>query len=111
MASLQLSNYDQAISAMTRVLNIVTNDPNARFNRALAYLKSDQLAKARADYAELQSTYTNSPQIAFGLGEVAWQQHDTNEALRNYRIFLSNAPTNSPDIKIVNERIAQLQKN
>ncbi|HZI32114.1 MAG TPA: tetratricopeptide repeat protein, partial [Candidatus Binatia bacterium] len=110
IASLQMSNYDQAISAMTHLLNVVTNDPNARFNRGVAYLQTDQLDKARADLSELQTTYTNSPQIAFRLGEVAEKQHDTNEAIRNYEIFLANVPTNSPDIKTVNERIARLQK-
>ena len=107
-ANIQLGAYDQAITALTRVLQIQTNDPTARFNRALAYLQSDRLDKARADYRELQSTYTNSFQVAFGLAEVAWRQHNTNESVRNYKIYLANAPTNTAEFKAVRERLGQL---
>jgi len=109
-ANLQLGRHDQAIAALTRVLEISTNDPTARFNRALAYLQSDRLDQARMDYAALQSTYTNSFQVAFGLAEVAWRQHHTNDALQNYQRYLANAPTNSAEFKTVRERVLQLQK-
>jgi len=108
-ASIQIGAYNDAIAALTRVLEIQTNDPTARFNRALAYLQSDRLDKARADYAELQSAYTNSFQVAFGLAEVAWRQHATNEAVRNYQIYLVNAPTNSAEFTTVRERLKQLR--
>ena len=109
-ANLQSGHYDQAITAFTRVLEIATNDPTARFNRALAYLDSDRLDDARADYATLQSTYTNSFQVAYGLAEVAWRQHETNEAIRNYELYLANAPTNSAEFKTVGERLNQLRQ-
>ena len=92
--------------------NAATNDPTARFNRALAYLQSDRLNEARTDYEALQSAYTNSFQVAFGLAEVAWRQHATNEAVRNYQIYLANAPTNaanSVESKTVHERLTQLR--
>ena len=108
-ASLQNKQYDAAISAMTRVLEIATNDPTARFNRALAYLQSERLPEARADYFALQTTYTNSFQIAFGLAEVAWRTQATNEAVRNYKIYLANAPTNSDEAATVRERLVQLR--
>jgi len=109
-ANLQIANYNKAITAFTRVINITTNDPTARFNRALAYLQSEQLDLARADYATLQTDYTNSYQVAFGLAEVAWRQHRTNDAISNYQIYLANAPTNSAEVKTVKERLGQLQK-
>jgi tetratricopeptide (TPR) repeat protein len=109
LASLQSSNYNQAITCFSQVLLVATNDPSARFNRALAYLQSDRLPEARADYLELQNTYTNGFQVAYGLGEVAWRQKDTNEAIRNYHIFLENAPTNTAEIPIVQDRLKKLQ--
>ncbi len=108
-ASLQTSNYNQAIIVFTRVLQIATNDPTARFNRALAYLQTDQLAEARADYLTLQSTYTNTFQVAYGLAEVAWRQRNTNEAIRNYQVYLANAPTNAAELNIARDRLKQLQ--
>lgn len=108
-ANIQLGAYPQAIAALTRVLEIVTNDPTARFNRALAYLQSDRLADASADYRQLQTVYTNSFQIAYGLAEVAWRQHETNEAIRNYKLFLVNAPTNAVEFKTARERLTLLR--
>ena len=108
-AHIQLGAYPQAIAALTHVLEIATNDPTARFNRALAYLQSDRLNDARADYRQLQSAYTNSFQVAFGLAEIAWRQHETNDAVRNYNLYLANAPTNSIEFKTVRERLKQLR--
>jgi tetratricopeptide (TPR) repeat protein len=110
-AFLQMSNYIPAITAFTRVMEISTNDPTARFNRALAYLQTEQLDNARADYTALQGVYTNSFQVAYGLGEVAWRQHHTNDAIRNYQLFLANAPTNTAELPTVRDRLKQLQKN
>jgi tetratricopeptide (TPR) repeat protein len=109
-ANLQIGNYDQAITALTRVMELTTNNPTARFNRALAYLKNDQLDLARADYVQLQSTYTNSFQVAYGLGEIAWRQHHTNEAVKNFQLYLATAPTNAVELKTIRARLNQLQK-
>jgi tetratricopeptide (TPR) repeat protein len=108
-AALQLKQYDDAIAAMTREMELATNDPTARFNRALAYLQSDRLPEARRDYAELQATFTNSFQVAYGLAEVAWRTQDTNEAIRNYQLYLVNAPTNTAEATNVMARLAQLR--
>jgi len=77
----------------------VANNPAARFDRAIAYYKSDQLDAARADFLTLQAAHTNSFQIAYGLAEVCWRQQQTNEAIRNYRIYLANAPTTPPKFR------------
>lgn len=108
--SIQLKNYDAAIAALTRVLAIQTNNNDALFNRAIANLDSDRLDAARADYLRLQQTFTNAFQVAYGLGEIAWRQHDTNEAVRNYAIYLANANTNSGEAKTVLERLRELKK-
>jgi tetratricopeptide (TPR) repeat protein len=108
-ASIQIGANENAIKALTRVLEIQTNDPTARFNRALAYLNSDKLDAARTDYNQLQTSFTNSFQVAFGLAEIAWRQHDTNESIRNYQLYLANAPTNSVEAKTVRERLTQLR--
>ena len=89
-----------------------TNNPSALFNRGVAFFKTGRLDSARADFVQFQALYTNNLQvnlqIAYGLGEIAWRQHDTNEAIRNYKFILSSAPTNIPDLKAVQERLSQL---
>jgi tetratricopeptide (TPR) repeat protein len=107
-ASLQIGAYNDAVAALSKILETQTNNPDVLFNRAIAYLKSDRLDAARADYHQLQATYTNSFQVAYGLGEIASRQHDTNEAIRNFKIYLANAPTNSGEFKTVRERLNQL---
>jgi tetratricopeptide (TPR) repeat protein len=108
-ASIQLGDYDSSIKAMTRVLQLQTNNESARFNRALAYFKSDQLDRARADYTVLQSAYTNAYTIAYGLGEIARKKNDKNEALRNFQIYLANAPTNTAEYTAVADRVKTLK--
>jgi tetratricopeptide (TPR) repeat protein len=107
---LQSTNYATAIASLTRVLEIESNNPTALFNRGLAYLDSGNLEAARTDFSQLQSGYTNSVQVAYGLGEVAWRQHDTNEAIRNYEIYLANARTNTAEATNVIARLRELKK-
>ena len=107
--SLQIKAYDDAIDAFTRVLATQTNNPSALFNRALACLDSGKLDAARADYKTLQQSFTNSFQIAYGLGEIAWRQHDTNEAIRNYKLYLANANTNTEEATNVMQRLRELK--
>jgi tetratricopeptide (TPR) repeat protein len=106
---MQLHDYDEAIAALTRLLTIQTNNADARFNRALSYLNSDKLDAARADYRHLQQIYTNSFPVAYGLGEIAWREHETNEAIRNYKIYLANANTNTAEATNVILRLHELE--
>jgi tetratricopeptide (TPR) repeat protein len=108
--SIQIKDYNAAIAALSRVLAVQTNNNDALFNRAIANLDSDHLTDARADYLRLQQSFSNSFQVAYGLGEIAWRQHDTNEAVRNYSIYLANADTNSGEAQTVLQRLRELKK-
>ena len=105
----QLKSFPQAADAFTKVLAVETNNFNALFNRAIAYLSYDQFALARTDYLRLQQTYTNAWPVAYGLSEIARHQHDTNEIIRNYQIYLANAPTNTAEVVSVRKRLAELR--
>ena len=108
-ACIQMTNYDAAIAALTRLLTIQTNNPDALFNRAIANLNSDKLDAARTDYQQLQQIFTNSFQIAYGLGEIAWRKHETNEAVKNYKVYLTTANTNTAEAKEIIQRLQQIQ--
>jgi tetratricopeptide (TPR) repeat protein len=105
---IQLKAYDKAIASLSRVLSLQTNNDTALFNRAIAYLNSGQLDNARADYEKLGQTFTNSFRIDFGLGEIAWRQHDTNDAIKYYKRYLANANTNTVEAAHVIQRLHQL---
>jgi len=105
---LQLKDYDPAIAALTRVLSLQPDNSNARFNRAVASLGSDRLDDARADYEKLNQVFTNSFRIEYGLGEVAWRQRRTNDAIKYYKLYLADANTNTAEATNVIRRLRQL---
>jgi len=109
-ASIQIRNYDDAISALNRVLSVQTNNYDALFNRAVAYLDSDKLDAARADYERLHLSFTNSPQIAYGLGEIAYRKLETNDAIKNYELYLARARPNTAEATNVIERLKSLKR-
>jgi len=78
------------------VLAIQTTNSSARFDRALAYLESDKLDAARRRFKNVAASVYQLVQVAYGLGEIAWRQHETNEAIRNFKLYLANANTNTP---------------
>jgi len=106
--SMQVNDYAEAARAMTGVLEVQTNNVSARFNRALSNLQIGQLDAARADYLAVQSAYTTSYQVAYGLGEIAYRKKENAEALRQYQIYLANAPTNTPEANTVRARVKEL---
>jgi tetratricopeptide (TPR) repeat protein len=110
----QVAAYGEAIQALTKVLSIETNAASdlhtqALFGRAVAYLKSGKLDEARRDYETLQRTFPTAYQVYFGLGEISYQRKETNAAIRNYQLYLTNSPPNPEEIKAVEERLKELQ--
>jgi tetratricopeptide (TPR) repeat protein len=108
-ASIQIKAYDDAIATFTHLLTIQTNSNDALFNRAVAYLQSGHLDEAHADYEKLQQSFTNSLQVAYGLGEIAYRKHDTNEAIRNYEIYLTTANPNTAEATNIIQRLRELK--
>ncbi len=106
---IQLRAYNDAIATLTRVLSIQKDNKDALYNRAIAYLNSGKLDEARADYKGLSQTVTNSYRIAYGLGEIAWRKHETNEAIRNYELYLAKANTNTDEAKMTVQRLRELK--
>jgi tetratricopeptide (TPR) repeat protein len=106
---LQLNDYDKAIPVLNHVLSLQTNNSTARFNRAIAYLNSGKLDDARADYEKLNQTFTNSFRIDYGLAEIAWRQHETNDAIKYYKLYLASANTNTAEATNVIQRLRQLR--
>ena len=105
----RLKEYDKAIPVLTGVLSLQTNNNTARFDRAIAYLGSSKLDEARADYEQLSRTFTNSFRIEYGLGEIAWRQHKTNDAIKYYKLYLANANTNTAEATNIIHRLRELQ--
>ena len=72
-------------------------------------LRSEQLDAAQADSEALQKAYPKAFQVYYHLGEMAYRRKDTNAALRNYELYLTNAPPNTQQSQFVAGRIKELK--
>ena len=60
---IQIGEYDRGIAALNQLLKIETNNPSAILNRGIAFLKSERLDEARADYESLARQYPTTYQL------------------------------------------------
>jgi len=81
----------------------------ALLNRAIAYLKSGKLDEAQQDYETLQKSFPTAYRIYYGLGEIAYRRKDTNAAIRNYQLYLTNSPPNPRKSISVRDRLKELR--
>jgi tetratricopeptide (TPR) repeat protein len=106
--------YEQAIPPLTRVLEFETNTASPSYNMALNYravanLRAGRFQDAKRDAETLQKAFPTASQVYFVLGEVAYTNRLTNVALRNYELYLTNAPNNPDEIKKVSDRMKELR--
>jgi tetratricopeptide (TPR) repeat protein len=120
VANLQSDHFDEAIQALNRVMTLETNLSDTHItalrNRAIAYLRANRLEEAKKDYETLQRLYPTDRRMNYGLGEIAYKQRDTNAALRNYNLYLTNAenpfimpPANSNEVRGVKAKVQELR--
>ena len=120
VANLQSDRFDEAIRSFDRILTIETNltaiHTTALHNRAISYLRADRLEESRKDYESLQRLFPTDRRLNYGLGEIAYKQKDTNAALRNYNLYLTNAenpfivpPANSNEVRSVKAKVKELR--
>ena len=107
-AELRLKKYDDAIALLTTALSLSPSDDDARLFRAIACLGAGKLDSARKDYDELLTRSDNSQAALFGLGGIAWREHDTNEIMQYYKQYLSNAVPRSLQYEIATERLRDI---
>jgi Flp pilus assembly protein TadD len=108
-AYIQLKQYAAAIPPLDHALALQSSNHVARLNRAIAYLRNDHLDAARQDYEVLQKALPSAYQVYFGLGEIAYRKKERAAAIRYYQLYLTNAPPNTEERKLVNTRLAELK--
>lgn len=106
---LQMGLFSNSIPVLTQVLTKDSDNFQARFNRAIAYLNTAQLDEAREDYEALEEVAPENAQVQYGLAEVAWRQHRTNATIVHLSNYLSNAPPGTAEAKLVETRLQELQ--
>ena len=101
---IQMGDATNAIPFLNYALAI-TNLPIARLNRAIAYLQTQNLPAAEADYLELDNSPAQAFLVHYGLAEIAERRHDTNLAIHHLELCLSNAPAGTVKWREVRERL------
>ncbi len=106
---IQLKNYDQSIAPLSHLLATQTNNYAALLDRAIAYYKLDKLDDAKADYTAVAKAAPKAFQVYYGLAQIADRQKDTNAAVKNYELYLTNAPANTGEAALVKSRLKELK--
>ena len=78
-------------------------------NRAICYFRAKQFDNAQRDYESLQKLNPTDFKIYYGLGEIAYNKEDTNAAVRNFQLYLTNSPPNNEEAKFVMARLKELK--
>jgi tetratricopeptide (TPR) repeat protein len=103
-----LARHAEAAIPILDHLLTLTNLPEARFNRAQAYMMAQNFAAAKNDYLDLLSTPVNQFLVDFNLGKIAVHDHDTNLATQYYSVCLSNTPPGSIQWQTASNQLHEL---
>ena len=106
---IQTGDIDGAIVTLNRAIELEPLNYMAIMNRAIALLRAGRLDESKVDYETLELVYPNMFQVQYGLAEIAWQQKDTNAAIRHYQSYLTNTLRTTLEAKTVAERLDQLK--
>jgi len=108
-ALLRMTNQAPAVEVLSRALELQSNSAPARLNRAIANLQLDRLDAAQADYEALLLRFPQAYPVYYGLGEIAYRRGETNQAIYNYQLYLTNAPPRTAEAREVRQRLKDLK--
>ncbi len=108
-AELRAGQTEAAISTLTQALLLEPTNPSARLFRAVAALRAGKLEDASQDYEKLLKDPAYAPSALFGLGGIAWQEHNTNAMISYYQAFLTNSAAVSPQAALATQRLKDWQ--
>jgi tetratricopeptide (TPR) repeat protein len=111
MSLMQLDQLDRAIIPLTTLI-AQSNNPVARLNRAICYLRLGNLDDSKQDYELVIKAHPEAYQAYYGLGEIAYRQKDFPAAIKYYESYESNGPPTlkeGDEYKTVDTRLKQLK--
>ncbi|MDB6065773.1 MAG: Tetratricopeptide 2 repeat protein [Pedosphaera sp.] len=106
---LEMGAYAKAIQPLTQLISLQTNNYAAHLNRAIANLKVDNLDAAKKDYETVLTVAPKAFQVFYGLGEIAYRQKNFPSAINYYQLYLTNAPPNTDEFKLINTRLKEMK--
>ena len=102
-----LKSYDQALLPLNELVEIVTNSPLPRLERAEVHSRLNHVGAAMEDY---QTAGQSGVVMAYyKMAEVADHATNTEAAIAAYNLFLEKAPASAPNQAEARLRLRQLQ--
>lgn len=105
---LQTSRANLAIPTLNHVLSL-TNLPDAKLNRAIAYIETTNYPAAKLDCLDLENSIPKCYLAEYRLAHIAMLENDTNQAEHYLRLCLTNAPIGTPLWREVRARLHALK--
>jgi tetratricopeptide (TPR) repeat protein len=101
---LQSTRGDLALPVLSHILSL-TNRPDAKLSRAIAYIQMSNYPAAKADCLDLDNSLAKCYLAEYRLAEIAVLQRDTNQAVQYLQLCLTNAPPGTPLWREVQARL------
>jgi len=108
---LKMTNQAPAVEVLSRALSLQSNNAPARLNRAIANLQLENLDAAQGDYEELLLQFPKAYPLYYGLGEIAFKRGETNQAVYNFRLYLTNAPPHTLEAREVRGKLEAMSSS
>jgi len=105
---IHIKAYDQALPLLNRVLDLDPKNVAAVINRAIVHFHTGRLEEAKKDYEAILKQNSKDPDAYYRLGEIAKKSNNTSDEIKYYRLYLKYAPAGAEEIKLVTERLKQL---
>ncbi len=107
---MQTGQFAPAVATLDQLLKVQPENKDALLNRAIANLQSGKFDAAKRDYTSMAEASPKSKyQVYYGLAHIAGKQNNKAEELKNYKIYLKHAPSNTPEFETVQKRVAELE--
>jgi tetratricopeptide (TPR) repeat protein len=105
-----MNRADEAVASLQHSLAI-TNSTAARLNLALAYFQAKNFSAAETEYHRLEKESFDAFRIHSGLADIALQRQDTNAAIQELELSLTNIPAGSPRWTACHSRLKQFKSS
>ncbi len=111
MSLMQLEQLDRALLPLSALI-AQSNNPVARLNRAICYLRLGKLDDSKQDYELVIKVHPEAYQAYYGLSEIAYRTKDFPSTIKYSQLYESNAPPalkESDEYKAVDARLKELK--
>jgi tetratricopeptide (TPR) repeat protein len=109
--ALEARQYDLAISAYNKAIELDPQNIQAHNGRGNAYLEKGQLDDAIADFDKTITLNPKDTKPYFDRGKAYERKKLYKEAIENYRLLITNVPENKSQIDIAKNRIQALNSS